>query len=544
MKAKIVSSLEKCFSDENTDQKKELREFSVLLDEKYSFQLCYTDDVPGYWEISVNGPLAEYVNIFRVRRIPAALPAFPDNHDDDYLRLRPGLYPDLLEPMDGRFFRASEELNSLWFELDRLPEGFSGEYPVELVLSKGGEQMTLCVRATVIPKKLPPPGIIFTQWFYVDCLMDQYGIYEYCDALFDIIRRFVRNAAKYGQNMILTPVLSPSLDVAVGSYRPDVQLADVTVKDGEYYFNFEKLGRFVDICLSEGIKYFEINHFFTQWGAAACPQVFATVDGEYRRIFGWDTPSDSPEYRRFLSKLIPALIGYMRDSKNGADSLLYFHISDEPSPDHFGKYKELSDFIKPLLDGRPVMDALSNYEFYREGLVDVPVAAVDHAAPFVENRVDPLWVYYCCGQTQNVSNRFFDMPSARTRVLGIQMWKASVKGFLQWGYNFYNSQYSLYRINPFTVSDGDGFSPSGDTYSVYPGPGGVPYPSIRAAVFSDGLQDFSALALLESYVGRDAVERVLDEVSGGVEISLTSYPKGADFIPALRDKVNSLLKEL
>ena len=544
MRAKIVSSLEKCFSDEQIDSKKELKEFSLLLDEIYSFQMCFTDETPGYWQLSIESPLAPFINVFRVRSVYSALPVYPDNHDDDYLRLKPGMYPDLLEPMDGHFFHAGRDLNALWFEIDRIPDGHSGYYPIKLILKRDGQEIDLLAGATVIPKKLPAQDLVFTQWFYVDCLMDRYGIREYNDELFEVIRRFVANAAKYGQNMILTPVLSPSLDTAVGTYRPNVQLADVAVNGGEYSFGFEKLGRFVDICLSEGIRFFEVNHFFTQWGAAACPQVYATVDGEYRRIFGWDTPSDSPEYKKFLSKLIPALISYMRDVKNGADKLLYFHISDEPGADHLDKYRELSDFIKPLISGRPVMDALSNFDFYKQGLVDIPVSCVDHAGPFVEDHVDPLWVYYCCGQTQNVSNRFFDMPSYRNRVLGTQMWISSVKGFLQWGYNFYNSQFSLYRIDPFLVSDGDGFSPSGDTYSVYPGPCGVPYPSLREVVFSEGLQDMRALSLLESYIGREKVIDIIDGISGGVPVTLSSYPKNTDFILALREKVNALLNEL
>ncbi|MBP1587844.1 MAG: DUF4091 domain-containing protein [Clostridia bacterium] len=543
MKAKIISSLEKCFADENIDSKKELGSFSLLLGEIYSFQLCCSDDASGYWELAIDSPLAPFIKAYRVRSIPSALPVYPDNYDDDYLRIEPGLYPDLLEPMEGRVFLARRELNSLWFEIDRLPEGFAGEYPISLTLKKNDAELTVSVCARVIPRMLPAPEIIFTQWFYVDCLMDYYGIHEYNDELFEIIRRFVRNAVRYGQNMILTPVLSPSLDTAVGSYRRNVQLADITVKDGEYIFGFGKLGRFVDICLEEGIKYFEINHFFTQWGAAACPQVYATVDGEYKRIFGWDKASNSPEYRDFLSKLIPALIAYMRDEKNGADRQLYFHISDEPNMDHFSTYKELSDFVKPLIGDRPVMDALSSYEFYKEGLVDIPVSCVDHAEPFVENSVDPLWVYYCCGQTQKVSNRFFAMPSYRTRVLGIQMWKSSVNGFLQWGYNFYNSQCSHYRINPFTISDGDGFSPSGDAFSVYPGQGGIPFPSLREVVFGEGLQDYSALKLLESRIGRGSVEKLIDEAAGGIPVTLSSYPRNADFILALRDKVNSLLAE-
>ena len=58
------------------------------------------------------------------------------------------------------------------------------------------------------------------------------------------------------------------------------------------------------MCDRVGIKYFEISHLFTQWGVKAAPKVMATVDGEYKQIFGWDTVSTSDEYRAFLRQFL------------------------------------------------------------------------------------------------------------------------------------------------------------------------------------------------------------------------------------------------
>ena len=80
--------------------------------------------------------------------------------------------------------------------------------------------------------------------------------------------------------------------------NPTTQLMDITVEaDGSYRFGFEKLDRWIDLCHSVGIKYFEIAHLFTQWGAFKCPKVMATVDGEYKRIFGWETDAKGEEYK-------------------------------------------------------------------------------------------------------------------------------------------------------------------------------------------------------------------------------------------------------
>ena len=49
-----------------------------------------------------------------------------------------------------------------------------------------------------------------------------------------------------------------------------------------------------------GVKYFEIAHFFTQWGAGHAPKVMATTETGYERIFGWDTDATGEEYTAFI----------------------------------------------------------------------------------------------------------------------------------------------------------------------------------------------------------------------------------------------------
>ena len=41
---------------------------------------------------------------------------------------------------------------------------------------------------------------------------------------------------------------------------------------------------------------------------------------------------------------------------------------------------------------------------------------------------------------KNKYQRLISNTAARTRVLGVQMYALGAKGFLHWGYNFYNSQ--------------------------------------------------------------------------------------------------------
>lgn len=548
MQIKILSSLEKCFPDEALDSKPSLAEPSMLQNERYSFQVGYqfqeTVDSKQIVHFSLESPLADHIRVYRVQYIPSMMPVYRNRHDGHYLRTQPGLFPDLLEPMpQGYRLPASNVLNTLWLEVEPQGDFPAGTYPIRCVFTdpQGIQVAEVTCILEILAASLPEQKLLYTQWFYTDCLLQYYGTQSFDERHWQIIENFMENARRYGQNMILTPVLTPALDTYVGGERPTTQLVDIFLENGQYRFDFSKLGRWVDLCGKVGIDYLEINHFFTQWGAAACPKVMATVEGQYRQLFGWDTPSHGDGYKEFLYALIPQMLRYLREEKNGADKRCFFHISDEPRSQHREQYTKVSRMILPLLEGYPTMDALSDYNIYLNGVTSCPVPPVTHAEHFLEHQVPNLWTYYCCTQCVDVSNRFFAMPSWRTRIIGVQFYKFGIAGFLHWGYNFYNNQYSYAPINPFLCSDAEGAFPSGDAYSVYPGRDGQPWPSLRQAVFYDALQDLRALELCESLYGREYTMALLEE---GIEpITFTQYPTDPQWLPRLRKRLHEAIRK-
>lgn len=547
MRAKIISSLEKCFPDESVMQKESVAYASMLKNERFSFQVCYDCeeiiDAKQIVYFSVESTLADAVRIYKVKYIPSMMPVYRQHYDAHYLRTQPGLFPDLLEPMGERDrLPASNVLNALWLEVDPQEHYPAGIYPVNCVFmdESGARTAEISINIEIIDALLPPQELIFTQWFYTDCLLQYYGTEAFDERHWQIIENFMRNAHRYGMNMILTPVLTPALDTYAGGQRPTTQLVDIKLENGQYSFDFTRLGRWVDLCDQVGIQYLEINHFFTQWGAAACPKVIAAVEGEEKRIFGWDTPSDSEDYRSFLYALIPEMLRYLKEEKNGADKRCYFHISDEPQVRDMERYCKLCAMIKPLLEGYPIIDALSDYDFYANGATTCPVPCIDHMDAFLAHEVPDLWTYYCCVQNVDVPNRFFAMPSSRNRIVGVQFYKFRIAGFLHWGYNFYNNQYSYAAINPFLCSDGECFAPSGDPFSVYPGTDGQPWPSLRQAVFYDALQDLRALTLCQQLYGREFTMALVED---GIDpVLFSSYPRDDRYLLELRLKVNAAIK--
>ena len=536
MICKLLSSLEKVFSDgRGTDAPAPA--LAALRGESLSFQIALKNEDPtlSYAWPQVQCELAAPLRLRRVESVPVRIPRAPETADEHYLSLEPGLYPDLLtELKGGPVLLPAGQWRALHVELEIPRDAAAGEYGFAFCLKNAaGEAIAQAdARIRVLPALLPPQTIRHTEWFHADCLADYYRVPAFSQRHWEIIEEFVKTAAKRGCTMLLTPHFTPPLDTWIGGERTTVQLVDVTVERGQYSFDFSRLKRWIDMALRCGMEWIEFAHLFTQWGAKAAPKVMAMKDGQYTRIFGWDTPSVGGEYTAFLHAYLPRLIEKLREW--GVDKRCYFHISDEPSPEQLESYAAARASVRELLDGFPIMDAMSHYEIYQQSGISTPVVSVGRIENFMEKRVDPLWGYYCCGPTKVTTNRFLMMSLARTRAIGLQIWKYGWQGFLHWGYNFYNTVHSVAHVNPYLDTEAGGRFPPGDSFLVYPGPDGKPEESLRLMALHEAMQDVRALQLLESLIGREGALAVLDSQG---EITLESYPQDGPAFLRLRSAI-------
>ena len=548
---KPMSSLEKCFLDENINDKEEMSKFTLLRGQPLCYQVGVYCEKKGAMNrgerctVRLSGELAKYATVRAVISVPNHFPCF-DGADENYLRRTPGLYPDLLRPLhyEHGITVFPNQLHMLWVEVN-VPEDYpSGTYEIKLSLDKnGGEELSSAsVFVRICDITLPSQKLIHGEWFYTDCIAQHYGVRAFSERHWKLIESFMRTAVKNGMNMMLTPVFTPAIDTYVGGERPTTQLMDIFVLDnGEYKFGFEKLDRWIDLCHSLGVKYFEIAHFFTQWGAEHAPKFVATVRGKKKKIFGWETDARGEEYTNFLAKMIPALVEHLE--KRGVADKCYFHISDEPHSNHLEQYLRCKAAVEPYLKGYPIIDALSDYKFYETGAVRKPVTYIREIQPFLDHKVEGLWAYYCgCTGNGNRTSRMLAMPLSRTRILGVQLWLNRIEGFLHWGYNFYYNENSYDRLDPFLYTDGEYFAPSGDMFLVYPGIDGTAWESIRLNAMREAMEDIRLLELCEERIGREETEKIVLESAGG-KLSFTEYPKETNYLYTLRDKLIAALGE-
>ena len=551
LKLKFISSLEKVFPDQKIEDFAKLETLSALRGERVSVQLIYSYEpavIHGAHtlrhKIELSGDLAPFADMREVRCVPVTMPTNPYGCDDNYLRTAPGLYPDVLIPLryDGGLPYSHNTLKAIWIDINVPEDLAAGEHTLTFKVKGNahvGEHET-SFALDVINATLPKEDIYFTQWFHCDCLANYYETDVWSDKHWKIVENFARVAAKNGINLLLTPVFTPPLDTTVGGERRTTQLVGVTKNNGKYSFDFTLLDKWVDMCDRCGIKYLEVSHLFTQWGVEHAPKIMATVDGEYKRIFGWETPATGDEYRAFLRQFLTEFIEHMKN--RGDDKRLFFHISDEPGLQHLENYKAAKEMIADLIEPYFQFDALSKFDFWKTGAVKNPVCSNNHITPFLEAEVPGLWTYYCVSQPVNVSNRYISMPLWRTRSIGMQMYKYNIEGFLQWGYNFYNNQFSDTPINPFLITDCDGSFPAGDAYSVYPGANGEALESIRIIAHHQGLTDIKAMKLCEKFYGHDAVVEVIESTLGKT-LTFDTCAKSAETMLLIRERINSMIKK-
>ncbi len=531
-----VSSLEKVFLEYKKPEK-EFCKMSAFKNERISYQIAFCGQKNyqhNFVKVEINSPLKEYVSIFEVGNVPVEFP-FRVNFDEHYEKTSPGLFPDVLYPIKNNKFIVSWQMwHSLWITLDLDGKVKAGKYPVELVFTYGEETQTKIMEVEILDANLPEQDIKVTQWFHGDCIADYYNLPVFSEKHWELIESFIKTATKNGINMLLTPIFTPPLDTEIGGERTTIQLVDIFKDANGYSFDFERLNRWITLCQKHGIKYFEMAHLFTQWGAKATPKIFAEIDGEKKKIFGWEVASNSPEYEEFLKAFLPALAVFLKEK--GVFENTVFHISDEPQPAHLEYYLQMKALARKYLPDATIIDAASSYDLFKQGQMDIAVPASDHIEKFIENNVENLWVYYCCDQGVGVANRFIAMPSYRNRVIATQMYKFGIKGFLHWGYNFYSTSLSRKKINPFIMTDAGNVFPSGDAFSVYPGEDGA-LESLRIIVFNEALQDLRAFKLLESFIGKDAVTKLIEDTAN-MEIRFDKYPHNKEFLLSLREKVN------
>lgn len=315
-----VSSLEKIFPDEPFHPQTAYTGASCLLNERFSFQTAY------YWEgpltfharVVVSGSLAGAVTVRQVGLAPSELPIFPDG-DNFLLRNTPGLYPDPLYPGTEDITLLPGQWRSLWITVPAECSLPAGSYELTVsILGEDGTVLGCCgFQLERLNALLPEQTLIHTEWFHTDCIADWYKIPVFSEEYWELTFQYMEAAARYGINMILTPLFTPPLDTAPGGERTTVQLIDVYRDENGYTFSFEKLERWLALCERCHICYLEFSHLFTQWGAGHAPKIMAMEGSPLQKMAAPLPGRDLRPVKRDVSNRFSAGIPTRRVMRTG-----------------------------------------------------------------------------------------------------------------------------------------------------------------------------------------------------------------------------------
>ena len=568
---RVLNSMDKVFPDKIPSG--ELTALTAFQNEPFSFQIAYRGEAnPQAMIVRVESDVEEYLTSYRVDYVPLRK-GYGKGFWADNLgavdREGPGLYPDPLLPrlvnppiIEGNYpwhtnhFEENEKnilyampdcWGSVWFSVNEDGKGTlaAGEHFVNVSFFDRDENKLgeAGLKFTVLPAKLPEQTLLYTNWLHCDCICDAHHVEPFSDRFYTILGDYVHKAVINGQNMFMLPAFTPPLDTGIGRERKCVQLMKITregdEETGNYIFDFSEMNKYIDVCKAAGATHLEHAHLFTQWGAKHAPAIYATVDGERKRIFGWETDALGVGYTRFLRQYIPAVRAFLREE--GMEDKTLFHISDEPDDTKLKSYSAAREIVKDALEGCMVGDALSHFEYYKMGLCSTPIVATDSVGPYLGN-CDTMWCYYTGAQVvDNLSNRTFTVTGARNRMMGWEMYRYNMLGFLDWGLNYYYDIQSFGYANPYIFPEGFGGG-DGGAYIAYPGDNDDAVQSLRQKVFGEGVVDMRALQLLESLSDRETVEKLIDEQFGSQLTFNTKAPSNAKLL-AMREAVNKAIAE-
>lgn len=538
---KAISALEKPFADQKISDFEERNKLSALRGERVSFQLIYTykiDDegrewVPYYPALS--GPLAPYAKLSALRNVGVQKPCFGfevTKADKNYLRTTPGIYPDLITPLgtDGKFVASADILNSIWIDIE-IPEDTTlcGNQTLTVEIFKNKDKSKVASHTytvDIIPVSLPEEKLLYTQFVYTDSLANFYAVPLFSEKHWQIIENFITLARKEGMNTLYTPISLVKLSkIAPGRYRTDVS----------------RLKRYVAMANRLGYKKIEISHLFSA-GNCSNAMISYYENGEKKSMSHLSVTD--PELTAALRAVISAIIRYFK--KYDDDSRLIFHVADEPAAANIESFRTARATVADLIDPYDGVDALYGVseeiaEYYRQGLIKNPSPETPHVEYFHSLGVEKLWTYYCCGPSEEYSNRFIAMSSPVTRSLAMQLFKFNIFGFLHWGLSYYGGGDCGGYTIPYIDQSAQNWVSAGDTFSLYPAMNGTAYESLRAVIMQSVLQDVRAMQLCQSLYSHDEVVSAIEEIFGE-EIHFNVCVHDVATMEAIREKINNMIR--
>ncbi len=386
---------------------------------------------------------------------------------------RVGWYPDPLMPA-GEFTAGKLSRTPLWISVKTAKDTRPGTYRGTItIVPKSIGPIRIPLEVTVWDFTLPDETHLRTlTWFSgFGWFPHHYGF----DRRTEQGRRQHEEATRRFWDMLLEHRLGPGGDVA----------SHVPKRKGQY--DFSEVDRRLDYLLAKGMNAFIMG---------TAPNLKRQRKSEYSREF----------IARFTD-MLAAYADHLR--QKGWIDKAYVYTYDEAPRRHWDEVRKIARAIHNVAPELRVLQCLNQPEGVRALAGDVDVFDI-YVAQYHKSGVRALqqqgtglWLAVCCYPMDH-PNLFIEYPLIDARMLPMFCWKYKAQGFeywspASWGRNVRRTgQGPMWPDVPWDPNTFGRYN--GDGYLLYPGPNGVPYPSIRLKALRDGFEDYEYLWILRELV--------------------------------------------
>lgn len=425
---------------------------------------------------------------------------------------------DAMAPVSARP-RATAGTMALRLQVPVPPDARPGVHRLRVSVQAGSERADLAWDIEVFRAAIPPAGVAslgYTNWFHYDLIGSRHGLEPWSPAYWAMLRKYVRLMAHGRQNTAIIP-LGEVFEAPAG--KPPV-------------LRRERLERLIRLFQEEGIPFIEGGHLALADPAAPQWKAERLSLGLDRAVY-----ATSPEGYQHLVHLCRPLQDVIE--RLGLQGRWLQHLSDEPNALLAQDYRLLAGWVRKLMPGVRIIDALMDASF--AGAVDIWCPTVKNFQKLRDDLErhracgDQLWVYTCCVPGGPWINRLLDQELLRPVLLGWGLVRFDLHGYLHWGLNVYHTRHPGLPFEQSTIKEGNLTFPAGDTHIVYPGADG-PWSSLRFEAHREGFEDAELLRQLKAAAPRRAAA-----IIGSVLEDFRTYTHS---IPALRAARRRLLASL
>lgn len=417
-------------------------------------------------------------------------------------RVAPFYVFDIMQPMDQGGNIVEKSTTALYISWKVPRDAKPGVYKGELKVTIGSESISFPASFNVHKAVLPEKSRLqITNWYNTTNIGKYYGIKKYSDEWFEMFRKFMALMRRTRQTHLII-----NLD----------SIKVIDKGDGNYEFDFSIIEKIIRMAVDTGFEVLELGHLSVRNYTVDDEKYWLFYRPEGRKIY-----VDTPEGYRFLAQFLQKWVKFLKD--NGWYDISVQHVGDEPGPKMANDFRLICGMVRKFMPGMKLFDAVCHPDM--AGAVDIWVPTNYQYQKDREkfeafrDLGDEIWFYTCCFPTGRYLNRMLDMELLRTRLLHWGNYKYDLKGYLHWGFNYFQGDTAFLREHSCGISsDNIHYWGPGDTHLCYPGNENGPWPSVRLERMRAGAEDCELF-----YILADKDKEEADAICNSIVQSFDDY---------------------